>query len=343
MGDNMDPMLAITLAINGLSTSIAFYSYILAPRIKDNKMEKQCKFNIDELNKYDGYLINKECFLDNGSLADKKDAMNRKKIEIIYPYVEVLAKQIPEEELKLMYTNLKTLEVKKKSRIFILLYSGAYYFYENKIRYVLEESLGHELLHLCSSYYNKELGISECGFEQQRILNLKGTKPSKYFFIGRGITEGYTELLSSRFFKGDYLAYAKYVQIVRLLELFFDNSRDMEKLYFRHDLSGLVNYLSKFIPYKRVIDIIVTLDNALIREKKNQEKFIPDFTDIKTELYGYFKSANMNSQKLELFESILENDDLDTNISLYRDSFTSNEEFMNLENDENKDNRIKIA
>lgn len=342
----MDPdmKIAMTLITDAIGMAISFYGWQILPRKKEKEAKRQYKFNIDELNKYDGYLINKECFLDNGSLADKKDAMNKKKFEVLYPYVEALVKQVPEEDLKLMYKNLKTLKLEKFCKPLMFLYAGdmgvtgVYSHDKQRIRYAEEDSLGHELLHMCSTYYNKQMGIVECGFAQLKEGNTKKDR----VFIGQALTEGYTELLNVRYFKKDEMSYLGYVKIARLLELFFANSRDMESFYFHHDLPGFVNYMSKFMPYKKVIDVLTTLDKMILYEDYFPDEFLEDYDKLKSELYESFKEVNKDPKKLELFELILdENSPL--NFSLYTSRVSQDALIVNFNVEEENDTRIKMA
>lgn len=347
IGDNMDSdtMLIMTLLADSFGMVCSFYGWQILPRKREKEAKRQYKFNIDELNKYDGYLINKECFLDNGSLEDKKEAMNKKKLEVLYPYVEALVNQVSEENLKLMYKNLKTLKLEKFSKPLMYFLAGAigvtglYSHDKQRIRYAEKDSLGHELLHLCSTYYNKQVGIVECGFAQLKEGNTKKDR----VFIGQALTEGYTELLNVRYFKKDKMSYVEYVKIARLFELFFDDSRDMEGFYFHHDLPGFINYMSKFMPYKKVIDVLTTLDKMILYEGYFPDEFFDDYDKLKSELYECFKDANKNPKKLELFEKILD-EDSPLNFSLYTSRLSQDAEIVDFNALEEKEEKgIKMA
>lgn len=337
-----DAMILLTLLSDGIGMVCTFYGWVILPRKKEKEAKRQYKFNIDELNKYDGYLINKECFLDKGILADKKDAMNNKKFEVLYPYVEELVNQVPGEDLKLMYKNLETLKLEKMCKPLMFLYAGEtgvtglYSHDKQRIRYSEEDSLGHELLHLCSTHYNKQLGIVESGFAQLK----EGKKDS--VFIGQALTEGYTELLNVRYFNKDEMSYLGYVKIARLLELFFANSKDMERFYFHHDLPGFVNYMSKFMPYKKVIDVLTTLDKMILYEDYFPNEFLEDYDKLKIELYECFKEVNKDPKKLELFELILE-ENSPLNFSLYTSGIFKDALIVNFNVEEENDTRIKLA
>ncbi len=164
--------------------------------------------------------------------------------KFLLPYINKLINYLSEEELTLLNERLKTIKV-KNGRLNIIndiLYGGMYDIKDNKLTYYHKSAIGHELIHLASSYYDEERDLSICGFS---TYNYK-TKLS----FGYGLNEGYTELLASRIFnkKNKVTAYKGLVKICRMLELFFDDPTDMRKLFFSCNLTGVIEKLKEYMP-----------------------------------------------------------------------------------------------
>ncbi|MDE6141636.1 MAG: hypothetical protein K2G03_03440, partial [Bacilli bacterium] len=157
---------------------------------------------------------------------------------------------------------------------------------------------GHELLHIASSFYNELRDEVQCGFSQ---ATADGDAE-----IGRGFNEGYTDYLAFKIFgERKDNAYKDLVLIARLLELFFDNPRDMEDLYFSHDLPGFIHYMERFIPYDKMIGIVLSLDKIYMYDDSYVSSLVFEVVNVEMELYRYFVNCNPSPEKLEAFESII--------------------------------------
>lgn len=156
--------------------------------------------------------------------------------EILIPYMEKLSAYVTPEELKLATHRIRDLTVKRGW--FSLTAGGYYQIRKNLLKYYEKKSLGHEFLHMASSYTDKEKDIDISGFHFTK----------KRFSIGRGINEGYTELLASRIYnkKNKVSSYQNLVPIVEMIELFFDDAIDMRKLYFSGNLAGVIHKLQEY-------------------------------------------------------------------------------------------------
>lgn len=251
---------------------------------------------LQSINKYDGCLINKKVFLDKASLDERKKNIDKEKIKNLSPYVDKLTKNIDENLLKDMYRNLSNASTHRNPLIFLLGLGGSYSPNKNRISYSLSSSIGHELLHLSSNYYNKKTKEYHSGFGQQ-----KG-----YAKIGDGLDEGYTELLASRIFNkdGKPQSYFKAVRIAKLMEFFFDDPKDMQQYYFKHNLPGFIIYMQQFIPRKKFIKMLIDLD---ITTRLGIMSVIPTIKsiNIELELYKYFLKTNPSREKKRAFESII--------------------------------------
>lgn len=248
------------------------------------------------INKYDGCLINKKVFIDKVSLDERKKNIDKERIKALSPYVAQLTKNIDETLLKDMYRNLSTANAYRNPLIFLLGIAGSYYPKKNRIRYSCKSSIGHELLHLASSFYSKKNKEEHSGFSQR-----KG-----YAMIGDGLNEGYTELLASRIFNkdGKPQSYFKAVRIAKLIEFFFEDPKDMQQYYFRHNLPGFIIHMQQFIPRKKFIKMLLDLDSVA---KLAGMSTIPTIKSIsiELELYKYFLKTNPSREKKRAFESII--------------------------------------
>ena len=184
----------------------------------------------------------------------KIDKINYNNLLEIREYVDALEEFLTPKEKIIFYNKLKTLKVMKDNWIIVDGDLGVYYPRKNTIKYFLKSSIGHELLHMSSSYCYKKFYVS--GFR----ISAKNKR------IGIGLNEGYTELLATRFFKlnGKPDTYQLLVKLTKQLESFFDNKEDMRKLYFDHDLLGFIFYMEKYAPEKEILNLISQMDKMIL-------------------------------------------------------------------------------
>lgn len=214
------------------------------------------KLKLYKLSKYKGKII-----IDQNDIFKKienipKDEINLIKGELLAPYVIKLREFIGDDELKIVYNNIKTLKTIRFLSPYIFLgATGIYDAKKNKIYYLSKNTLGHEFLHMASTTYDKTNNIIMGGFYQKK------SKDS----IGNGLDEGYTELLNSRLYnkKNKVQAYPGLVKINKMLELFFDDPKDMACLYFNSNLPGLIKQLEKYASREEIINLIIDMDNIL--------------------------------------------------------------------------------
>ena len=192
----------------------------------------------------------------NAVLADDVLSMSYlnpdfKDIQILEPYYNKLASELSKEELLIASNNLKNVQVERE--LFNFFASGYYNALDNKIVYMLNNALGHEFLHMSTSYVNKDLKLRLVGFE---IVHDK-------FIVGKGLNEGFTELYNSRFFtNGNINSYKNIIPACLILELFFDNPNTIRKYYFRADLPSLIKHLERFISRDEAFCFILSLDDV---------------------------------------------------------------------------------
>lgn len=274
------------------TTSLIFVSvYTLASTYTLGKNKIILKRN----SKYNKRLVKNFHVTKNLSIEELKKIIDKDKIKVLLPYIEKLEKNTSKENLYSLYRNLKNIKIKKNLFILLRASSGEYDSLNNTIEIISNTSLGHEFLHLASSYYIPKLGLDLSGFEQYSFKDK--------VLIGTGLNEGYTELLAARLYNHNkYDIYKQDVKIAMLLELFFNDSKDMEKYYFNHDLSGFIDYMEKYTDRKTITKLILDIDSLhrLIEPMKSYYS-----VKIQLELYKIFRSKCKNTYKLEKFKNLV--------------------------------------
>lgn len=293
------------------------------------------KRQLNKISKYNGYVIKEFPFIDNESIENRKKELNKTSSKDLLSLFQKLANYTSEENLKTVYRNILTLKVKKnKSKLFFNGYSGTYDSKLNEIEYSDKIYLGHEFLHLASSYYDFENDEVYSGFEQS----------NNKFTIGTGLNEGYTELLASRIFNinNRIQSYKQLVQIARLFELFFDDPKDMEKLYFNSNLYGFVKYMNKYADTKSIIKLLLEMDSICTHLSLNPSNPYILYKSIKIQykLYKWFIANTKDKEKIKQFENIISENKImllllnKCKMKLYKNS--PYEQKDNIENNKNK-------
>lgn len=198
------------------------------------------------------------------STDDQKRLLSIKFGKDILKFEKELIKNINNEDLNMLYNNLKTL--KSKGSIFFLQYlqlrfiGGYYSAKKNKVNilhFIKDEVINHELLHMASSTYDENQKISYSGFCQ---FNNKSKS-----CIGRALNEGYTELLNDRYFDGCNIVAPSYnvckFFATKLEEII--GKEEMQSAYFNANLPKLIMELEKYDSQKNIIKFIKSLDYFL--------------------------------------------------------------------------------
>lgn len=220
------------------------------------------------------------------------------------------------EELKLLYNNIKSLKIKIRyfnPKIFSKkIVTGEYKLDKNKI-YLLnsfkETAINHEFLHMATSFYDKKLKIGFCGFQQ--ILYLKKQ------VIGYGLNEGYTELLTDRYFK-NHTKYKSYSYdrckfFASKLEEIIDQ-KQMESFYMNADLYGLYKYLLNFDNGTNIMTFIIMLDRLL--KKVSSDEYNKSYELIQCYLAKWY----IAKKKQELNNNIINKDAFNNQVKNYINS-----------------------
>lgn len=158
-------------------------------------------------------------------------------------------------DLNIFYHNLKTLKVSKSNFVDIILNKlcnrvGWYSVANNKINYNENNDsmhiIFHEILHMASGIKDKVNDISFCGFSQK----------TRDKVIGNGLNEGYTELLTQRFFDDKSETYLIETAVARMCQEIIGQEK-MTQLYFKADLKGLIDEFCKYTERKDVLDFLI--------------------------------------------------------------------------------------
>lgn len=233
----------------------------------------------------------------------------------------------PEENLKLFKRNINSLKIKDNKLLLMFNINAMYNSKSNKITIAKNSAIEHELFHMASSYYSND-NVEASGFHYKDL--------NKNEEIGVGINEGYTQMLTKKYFNcNDQNVYEKEVKYVNYLINLIGRDK-MDNLYFNANLGGLVeelsNYSTEFEVFKfiralddienrnniniankfliecdlnknliegntRVMSYIKTMENANDLPNADNKNFISKFNDIFTETYKNFESKQNNLKK----------------------------------------------
>jgi len=192
-------------------------------------------------------------------------------------FIKVLEREVSKDNLNLLYNNLKSLEVISKTsfvdivKALISNYftSGLYYPLLNRIKVIpnkIDKKYGlyiditedeylftiyHELLHMSSTLCDEVNDILFGGFCQY------GKEK-----IGFSLDEGYTELLTYRYFirSSDLVSYKYETNIMLLIEKIIGRDK-LTSLYFNADLYGLCLELKRYVSNDEIKRFILYFDN----------------------------------------------------------------------------------
>lgn len=209
-------------------------------------------------------------------------------------FKETLANNIPSDSLNILYNNLKTIEVSEKiifiRNLLLIGVAGSYLPKQNKIKilkYFEDYVIYHELFHMASTIYDKQNKIIFSGFAQYSSNFIKK--------FGVGLNEGYTEVLSERYFyKNDYAS--------KQYKLCMFYSKKLEEIIGQYNMTSA--YLSADLP--KLIKELMKYDT-----KENIVKFISNLDFILNHINGLYNpmifSKSYIEQKLKIKLSEIEN------------------------------------
>jgi hypothetical protein len=314
----------------GITDNLAYSTfiggYITSYNIQDTY------YNLNNQSKK-GELINKS--FKSLSPVEKANLLDVKFKDYVLEFTKVVSK-IPYINLKYLSDNLNDLKINERYKIDNIFKSSktlaVYNNTTNEINLVdflfRTKTLYHELFHLSSSYYNDETGIYYSGFSQTQL-------PDRYNF-GRGINEGYTQLLTERYFPNDKIAKSYYeeVEVTKRLEILLSEEK-MTKLYFNADLYGLEKEIEEefditeeeFLKFLKNIDSLS--NNFNHKNPKEKEKYINLVHEIYnllaycdfSKLYKKYQNGKINRLEFLVYGSIFSDKLEEGKINIYNEVY----------------------
>lgn len=300
--------------VNSLSPVVFLYAtnkfyqnYKLQKKIKP-KYVKIKESNVKETNKNIDYdnLIKEEFYY------------------IIDEFIKVIKSKIPESNLNIFYSNINSIKIKEEKPLFIKPNVIADYDNrKNKIRIFKKESytvIYHELFHMASSYYRD--GMRYSGFKQTSIRGK----------IGQGINEGYTQLLTERYFGHTIKGVYDYESFIASNLDTIVTKKKMECLYFNADLKGLINELSKYASYDDIIKFVLNIDfiNTHIKDKNPSKKEQEILADIFVYNHQFLLKTYANKLKNQVENNIMDEEQMKEKLIKYTNPLGLSKKIYNI-------------
>lgn len=179
-----------------------------------------------------------------------QELFNGKAKKTIDNFISILSSK---DNIKLdkFYNNIKTLKIKKNKNDKTATSMAHYNKIDNSVLINRFLYLYHELLHVASSITIN--GKIFSGFSYGYLKPLP-------FYIGKALTEGYTQLLTERYFTSKrencYPIEKHYASIIENIV----GKEKMEQLYFEANLHGLIEELKEYEVKENIITFIRSMD-----------------------------------------------------------------------------------
>lgn len=246
----------------------------------------------------------------------------------ILKFIQVLLANFHPKDLITFCNNLNSLKINPSGveKDKITKYFAAYYDGENNAIFFKENRgyLYHELFHTSSCVPTN--GIIYSGFRQYYY--------NGHYSLGSGLNEGYTELLTRRYFSQELFnthPYNYLSHIASLVEIIVGEAK-MQSLYLGSNLRGLIYELQKYNSKEEIINFLLMLDhlNSIVTF---QEKIF----GIKSQIQWYFNKIyeflvkSYAAKLMNLYkEGQITRDRLDNLISEFISTFTGRCKFENV-------------
>lgn len=162
-------------------------------------------------------------------------------------------------------------------------------------------SFNHELFHVASSYYDKE--TIYCGLSR---ISCKNTSS-----IGKFLNEGYTELLTQRYFPSkNNNAYTFEKNVAGIIEDIVGRET-MYECYFKANLPKLITCLSKYSDEKQVLKFLS--QKHKLESNKIVKSFVKDiyFKKLKEDFKNGLITRNELISKIKNYLNVFEKCDID--------------------------------
>ena len=240
------------LSIFSSETCLIALSIFLSKKIITNNNIKT-----DYINRFKNYVIDKPESIQREYGINLEAFSNSKYEKEILAFCKLITERYPAEYIINFYNNINSLIVLKDKKIASRGMDGVYLPISNRIKLNDDSEIYHELFHMASTMLSTDgqEDVIFCGFRQQTI-NTENVD------IGVALNEGYTELMTHRYFGQNHLALACYkneINVARIIEKVIETP-NMEKLYLSANLPGLISLLEKYLTKDEIIDFITRLD-----------------------------------------------------------------------------------
>jgi len=242
--------------------------YLSSRSIKSYKLYKDFKPNfILSISKTKGF-IKKDYNINKEEIFKKQFGSS------ILEFHQTLIENLKENNLSYFYNNINNIDILSKNfnlkNLILNPRSKANYNPINNTIMVQEkdylQTIFHELFHMASSFYNDEDGFIFSGFMQESKTGNS---------IGRGLNEGYTQLLTERYFENTLKAYKYLKTISEKIEHIVGQDK-MEGLYFKANLQILIQELSQYEKEENILRFIYNID---FLEKHLNDKHLFNFEE----------------------------------------------------------------
>ena len=198
--------------------------------------------------------IKTSCYVNLSELSRRKFG------DAISYFSRILELNFISNDLTYFYNNIKTLKIEDLRDKVNGNTLGSYFVGYNKIILYDDylKSIYHELFHMASSCYRD--GIYYSGFAQSGVHD-----------VARGLNEGYTELLTRRYFGRVLEPVSGYEEEVRIAEFIEKvvGKTQMESCYLKANLIELLRELRKYLNNDEVVELISNIDKILFLNNKN--------------------------------------------------------------------------
>ena len=267
MNNDLNNILSIIALLNISVPKESIYIKIQNIKLQKEKAQKIKLALLEEFESLD--LINYQTNHFKFSEKDKEKIktliplIKKENIEI-YNFINKLLQNTKIDNLKNLILNFPYITIKYHSASYDPSISGTYngktkeihiYNRDNKV------SLHHELLHASSA----DIRFMNIGF---KIVLKNG------LIFGKGLNEGYTELLNNRFFNYTSTSYNYLQKLAKQIENLCTDKENMIEYYFNADIFSLISELMKKISLKEIIDILVDMDMLLYNENKSYLEYL---------------------------------------------------------------------
>lgn len=267
MNNDLNNILSIIALLNISVPKESIYIKIQNIKLQKEKAQKIKLALLEEFESLD--LINYQTNHFKFSEKDKEKIktliplIKKENIEI-YNFINKLLQNTKIDNLKNLILNFPYITIKYHSASYDPSISGIYngktkeihiYNRDNKV------SLHHELLHASSA----DIRFMNIGF---KIVLKNG------LIFGKGLNEGYTELLNNRFFNYTSTSYNYLQKLAKQIENLCTDKENMIEYYFNADIFSLISELIPKISLKEIIDILVDMDMLLYNENKSYLEYL---------------------------------------------------------------------